>query len=37
LDLVFSSQPGEMWRAILAEKGWRYKLIADSPEDLSWN
>jgi putative transcriptional regulator len=37
LDLVFTPQPGELWKGILSEKGWRYKLIADAPEDISWN
>jgi putative transcriptional regulator len=37
LDLIFTSSPAKLWRVVLAEKGWRYKLIADAPEDLSWN
>jgi putative transcriptional regulator len=37
LDLVFHPQPEKLWKTILAEKGWKYKLIAESPDDLSWN
>ncbi|MGV3772904.1 MAG: YqgE/AlgH family protein [Verrucomicrobiales bacterium] len=34
---VFHSDPVNMWKRILAKKGWEYKLLADSPEDPSWN
>jgi putative transcriptional regulator len=37
LDLVFHTNPEQLWPAILKEKGWKYKLIAESPEDPSWN
>jgi putative transcriptional regulator len=37
LDLVFNEQPANLWKTILIEKGWKYKLIAEAPEDLSWN
>ena len=37
LDLVFHPRPEELWKAILAEKGWKYKLIAEAPDDLSSN
>ncbi len=37
LDLVFHPQPEKLWRLILAEMGWKYKLIADAPDDLAWN
>lgn len=37
LDLVFSSNPGCLWKEILAVKGWKYRLLAESPEDLSKN
>jgi putative transcriptional regulator len=37
LELVFHSQPGQLWQMILREKGWKYKLIADAPDDPSWN
>ena len=37
LDLVFHPHPEQLWPAILKEKGWKYKLIAESPEDPSWN
>ena len=37
LDLIFHPQPDTLWQAILRGKGWKYKLIADAPEDPSWN
>jgi putative transcriptional regulator len=38
LDLVFQIPPGELWRQVLRSKGdWQSRLLADSPEDLSWN
>jgi putative AlgH/UPF0301 family transcriptional regulator len=37
LDLVFYEQPGNLWPAILKEKGWKYRLISQRPEDLSQN
>jgi putative transcriptional regulator len=37
LDLVFASNPNDLWSSILRQKGWKYRLLADSPEDLAWN
>jgi len=37
LELVFYPKPADLWKLILAEKGWKYRLLADQPEDLSWN
>jgi putative transcriptional regulator len=37
LDLVFVGTPKDLWKRILTEKGWKYRLLADGPEDLSWN
>ena len=36
LDLVFSN-PKNIWKKILGEKGPLYRLLADAPEDLSSN
>jgi putative transcriptional regulator len=36
LDLVFDSDPKQLWQSILRKKGWEFKLLADAPEDLSW-
>ncbi len=36
LELVFSEEDG-LWRKILKELGWQHRLLADAPEDLSWN
>ncbi len=35
--LIFSTDPSRLWQQILAEMGWKYRLLADSPEDLSQN
>ena len=37
LETVFCSDPAKLWRRILSEKGWQYRLLADTPDDLSWN
>ncbi len=37
LDLVFDTEPGKLWKVILQQKGWQYKLLADAPEDPSLN
>jgi putative transcriptional regulator len=37
LDLVFKTEPTNLWKTILDKKGWKFKLMAQSPEDLSWN
>ncbi len=37
IDLVFHATPGKLWQAILKEKGWEYRLVAEQPDDLSWN
>jgi putative transcriptional regulator len=37
LELVFDSDPDKLWKKILNQKGWQYKLLAQMPEDLSRN
>ena len=37
VELIFGSQPEKLWQTILEKKGWKFRLIADAPEDLSWN
>jgi len=37
VELVFHSRPAELWPMILKQKGWKYRLIAQQPEDLSGN
>jgi putative transcriptional regulator len=37
IELVFTSESAELWKKILLEKGWKYRLLAETPEDLSWN
>jgi len=37
IDLVFDTRPGDLWQSILREKGWKYRLLSQIPEDLSWN
>ena len=38
LELVFHAESKELWRRILRQKGnWHYRLLAEIPEDPSWN
>lgn len=37
LELVFETDPVKLWRNILTKKGGKYRLMAQMPEDLSWN
>jgi putative transcriptional regulator len=37
LELIFSAEPDKLWRKILLQKDARSRLLADSPDDLSWN
>ena len=37
IETVFTIDPANLWKKILLEKGWEYRLLADAPEDLSWN
>jgi putative transcriptional regulator len=37
IDLVFYPKPSDLWKLILAEKGWKYRLMGNAPDDLSWN
>ncbi|MGP8199982.1 MAG: YqgE/AlgH family protein [Limisphaerales bacterium] len=37
IDLVFCPEPSRLWREILRQKDDKTRLLAESPEDLSWN
>ncbi|MBL6765185.1 MAG: YqgE/AlgH family protein [Verrucomicrobiae bacterium] len=37
LDQVFTDDPESLWQEILKGKGWKYRLLADAPDDLSSN
>jgi putative transcriptional regulator len=38
IDLVFHAESKGLWRSILQQKeDWRYRLLAEIPDDLSWN
>ena len=37
VELVFETKPEQLWQTILNQKGWKYKLLAQMPEDLSLN
>jgi putative transcriptional regulator len=37
LELVFETEPAQLWQKILSQKGWKYKLLSQMPEDLSMN
>jgi putative transcriptional regulator len=37
LDLIFAPEPDKLWRKILLLGDYPSRLLANSPEDLSWN
>ena len=37
LDLVFDTPPERLWQLVLRSKGSKYRLLAESPENLHWN
>jgi putative transcriptional regulator len=37
LELVFDPKPEKLWQSILRQKGLKYRLIAEGPDDPSWN
>ena len=37
VELVFDSNPEQLWQKILRNKGWEYRVLSQMPEDLSWN
>jgi putative transcriptional regulator len=37
IEHVFADDPANLWKQILRQMGWKYRLLADAPEDLSWN
>jgi putative transcriptional regulator len=37
IEIAFSGDPKNLWRQILQKKGWKYRLLAEGPDDLSWN
>jgi putative transcriptional regulator len=37
LELVFHAEPEQLWKKIMKQKDVHSRLLADSPDDLSWN
>jgi putative transcriptional regulator len=37
LELVFHAQPEQLWKSIMKQKDKKSRLLADAPDDLSWN
>lgn len=37
VDVIFEAEVENLWKSVLKRKGWQYRLLADSPEDLAWN
>jgi putative transcriptional regulator len=37
IALVFGMPPEQLWKSILDQKGWKQRLVAERPEDLSQN
>ena len=36
-ELIFDLAPDALWNEILRQKTWQHRLLAQSPDDLSWN
>ena len=37
LELVFHPEAEQLWQVIIRQKGWKYRLLSEAPEDPSWN
>jgi putative transcriptional regulator len=37
IELIFHAQPAQLWRQIMKQKDTDCRLMADAPDDLSWN
>jgi putative transcriptional regulator len=37
LEAVFTTNPANLWRTILNQKGWQYRLLAEGPDDPALN
>ena len=37
VDLIFKSEPAQLWKEILRQKDPTLRWLADSPDNLSWN
>lgn len=37
IDLVFNTDPAELWKKIISQMGPQYRILSDAPDDLSWN
>jgi putative transcriptional regulator len=37
IELVFNKEPLGLWQIVLKKKGWKYKILSQMPEDLSYN
>jgi putative transcriptional regulator len=37
LELVFDTDPAHLWQRVLSQKGWKYRLLSQMPEDPSVN
>jgi putative transcriptional regulator len=37
IDLIFHAQSQDLWKIILNEKGWEYRLLSEAPDDPASN
>jgi putative transcriptional regulator len=37
VELVFDTEPEQLWQKVLNQKGWEYKILSQMPEDPSLN
>jgi putative transcriptional regulator len=36
-ELIFDPNPAQLWQKVLKLKGWKYRILAQMPEDPEWN
>ncbi len=37
LDLIFRIDPARLWKTVISRMGPEYRILAEAPDDLSWN
>lgn len=37
IELVFQTDQKQLWSTLVRQKGPKYRLLSDQPEDLNWN
>ena len=37
IDLIFNTDPADLWKKIISQMGPQYRIMSEAPDDLSWN